>query len=421
MKFVKTFEALIAGVDFPGDEVRWNRDAPVGVQTILTYSFADAAEAARISGEEPAFRNLTPFGDQEKAAFRKAAAMYNRDTGLTLVEVPEGGTLRVSAAEGVAEWSGIAGLPVEGRAYTPLAFNRDGVDFEEGLGKGTRYFTTLLHEIGHAVGLKHPHEGSIRLLEHRDNSNQTVMSYTEKEPYQPNLREFDKEALHYLYGKSTKVEAEYDDASGMLHVRGSKSAENLLAADFAVDLRAGGGDDVARGSAGDDILSGQSGDDRLFGRDGGDALRGGDGADRLDGGGADDALFGGADDDALFGREGADWLAGEAGDDRLTGGAGRDLLSGGAGDDWIHGGAGADRLIGGAGADVFVFAPGDGRDVIVDFDPARDVLDLSRFGLDAPPEIVATTAGAAFAIDGAAVELPGAAPGDLLSPDLFLL
>ena len=62
-----------------------------------------------------------------------------------------------------------------------------------------------------------------------------------------------------------------------------------------------------------------------------------------------DALVGGAGDDVMLGGRGDDTLAGDGGADRLTGGRGDDVLTGG-GDD-----------------DLFVFADGDGADVINDF------------------------------------------------------
>lgn len=72
-------------------------------------------------------------------------------------------------------------------------------------------------------------------------------------------------------------------------------------------------------------------------------------------------------------------LAGSGGNDVLAGGAGGETLAGGQGDDVIMDGAGSDRMTGGAGADVFVLA-GDGvSDVITDFDPGQDRLDLSEW------------------------------------------
>lgn len=62
----------------------------------------------------------------------------------------------------------------------------------------------------------------------------------------------------------------------------------------------------------------------------------------------------------------------------VTGTSGRDTLAGTAGDDVITGGAGADTLTGGAGRDVFVYTSmRDAADVITDFTPGTDRLDLA--------------------------------------------
>ena len=72
-------------------------------------------------------------------------------------------------------------------------------------------------------------------------------------------------------------------------------------------------------------------------------------------------------------------LSGTDGDDVLVGGAGDDTLAGGAGDDILVDGAGFDDLTGGAGRDTFVFRADGVEDVIQDFDPALDRLDLSSW------------------------------------------
>lgn len=136
------------------------------------------------------------------------------------------------------------------------------------------------------------------------------------------------------------------------------------------------GDNVLRGATGSDRLTGGDGRDTIEGNAGNDLLRGGNGNDQLLGAGGNDTLSGEAEADVLWGGSGADLLEGGAGNDRLNGDAGVDTLRGGAGDDTLTGGAGNDRLIGGAGADVLVFAPGDGTDRVVGFDPVADGLRL---------------------------------------------
>jgi Ca2+-binding RTX toxin-like protein len=93
-----------------------------------------------------------------------------------------------------------------------------------------------------------------------------------------------------------------------------------------------------------------------------------------------------AGDDTRYGAEGADTLSGEAGNDLLIGRAGNDVLTGGTG---------ADRLSGDAGNDTYVFARGDGQDLIVEWSGSggwggNDTLQFAA-GID-PSEITVTRA-----------------------------
>ena len=168
------------------------------------------------------------------------------------------------------------------------------------------------------------------------------------------------------------------------------------------------------GRAGNDVLTGDGGDDLLNGGSGGDTLDGGSGTDtstyanqgsrvtadlegivRGQGAGRDDVfisienLVGTDFNDDLRGNADANNLTGGEGNDRLNGRAGDDRIVAGAGSDTLQGDAGSDRLIGGSGTDRFVFAsaddsrPGGGlRDVITDFNPNGEILDLARMDAD---------------------------------------
>ncbi|SFX65082.1 Hemolysin-type calcium-binding repeat-containing protein [Azotobacter vinelandii] len=94
-------------------------------------------------------------------------------------------------------------------------------------------------------------------------------------------------------------------------------------------------------------------------------------------------------DDSLTGNAMAEILDGGSGNDSLAGGLGNDVLRGGAGDDILNGGLGRDQLSGGEGADIFRFTSvadsyqnsGDNfSDLILDFDPGEDRIDLSGLG-----------------------------------------
>ena len=100
---------------------------------------------------------------------------------------------------------------------------------------------------------------------------------------------------------------------------------------------------------------------RIFGRKGNDVVSVTRGQNVLYGNGGNDTLTGGGRRDVLYGN---------AGDDVLNGNIGRDILVGGGGDD---------TLTGGARSDMFVYNTiAQGTDLIKDFTPALDVLDLRK-------------------------------------------
>jgi Ca2+-binding RTX toxin-like protein len=190
------------------------------------------------------------------------------------------------------------------------------------------------------------------------------------------------------------------DNDGITVLRGlSETDELLIGTDGDDILAAGSGNDSIEGGDGNDRLIGRAGSDSLSGEDGNDRLIAGSGDDVLNGGNGDDTLwdsegadrhFGGlgqdilvgrAGNDTLFGEDGFDRIYGGVGDDELSGGGGIDLVYGGADDDVISGGDGFDKLTGGDGADIFLIESGSGHDVIRDFQPGTDKIDLTPLNL----------------------------------------
>jgi len=80
-----------------------------------------------------------------------------------------------------------------------------------------------------------------------------------------------------------------------------------------------------------------------------------------------------------YGTNGNDNLTGSSAGEVLSGREGNDRVDGWAGDDILLDGAGRDSLRGGAGADIFVLEADATLDVILDFDPALDRIDLSAW------------------------------------------
>lgn len=156
------------------------------------------------------------------------------------------------------------------------------------------------------------------------------------------------------------------------------SGNDLIFGEDGNDFLVGGtGNDVVFGGKGNDFIDGGEGADRLFGGDGNDIILGGSGNDVIEGGRGNDLVDAGSGNDIVAGGDGADTIFGGTGDDKLSGQGGHDLIFGGSGNDLIIGGQGHDTLAGGSGEDVFYFASGFGKDVVLDFTPGADMLEIA--------------------------------------------
>lgn len=291
----------------------------------------------------------------------------------------------------------------------------------------------IIHELGHALGLKHPH--SVEYFPYRpamerawDSLEFTVMSYRSKiggrtqGQYTNEVGGFpqswmmlDIAALQAAYGANYTANAgntvyRWTPDSGRTTINGvtaiAPGANRLFLTvwdgggvdtydlrayrtDMVIDLAPGGfsrlstaqtaildrdAGDRAHGNVFNALL--YRGDDRslienALGGSGDDRIAGNDAANLLSGGAGDDGLTGGDGDDRLLGGDGDDNLRGDGGDDLLDGGDGEDVLRGEDGDDRLVGGLGADRLWGGSGDDVLL---GDGGDDLLQGDLGRDRL-----------------------------------------------
>lgn len=135
---------------------------------------------------------------------------------------------------------------------------------------------------------------------------------------------------------------------------------------------------IYRGTRFDDHIFGDLKSDTMFGLGGNDSLSGWNGSDTIDGGNGSDRITGDAGDDLLYGGNGNDRLFGGSNDDILRGGTGDDRLYGGRSYDTLIGGPGDDTLAGGSGQDTFVFSGNVSHDVILDYQPGTDLLNLTE-------------------------------------------
>ena len=173
----------------------------------------------------------------------------------------------------------------------------------------------------------------------------------------------------------------------------STAALNLIGNEFGQSIYGNAGANWLIGGGGDDYLIGLAGNDVYVVDNPSDAIleAPGEGDDRVIGSGGYSLGAGvsvetmttmnAASDVGLnmFGNEFGQSIYGNAGENFLGGLGGSDYLVGLEGNDILEGGPGNDFLAGGAGLDIFTFSPGDGIDLITDFDSGADSINLGFF------------------------------------------
>ena len=219
---------------------------------------------------------------------------------------------------------------------------------------GTRGSYVVVHELGHALGLKHPFEDAPHTLpDSEDRSMWTMMSYNESpNEYILTFSALDIAALQYLYGPSKKARLGDDTY-----------VYEFNSPNFVWD---GGGIDTIDANSSTRAVTiflehGRHGFNDFFGKaeritePGQITVNFGTEIENLIGSQHSDTLIGNHLQNEIHAGFGADTVEGKEGNDSLFGQSGDDLLDGGAGNDRLHGGRGSNTLIGGDGVDFAVF------------------------------------------------------------------
>ena len=241
----------------------WNWLAPT--RNVLYYSFSTSPANPNAGGQVTG--NVSSFNAAQQSATLAALSYISELTGIVFSAAASGsaadlhfGAVDIVGANvaGLCSWnysyssSGTAVVSYTADAWVYLD-NVQWAGENANPSAGSDGYETLLHELGHALGLKHPFEGGVTLPDNRDNTDYTLMSYTRVGAPDDQFAAYDIAALMWLYGG--------DGLGGLL---GQGTAGLYLV-----------------GSEGADVLTGGSGNDSFDGEAGNDSINGGGGTDSV--------------------------------------------------------------------------------------------------------------------------------------------
>jgi serralysin len=373
----------------------------------ITYAFFDFAGQV-YSSERSQFQ---PLSAAQRDAVRSAFAIWGELINVTFVEgsVAAADINLGNLATSETYYSAYANFPERSLEAGDIWFNLNAPSTQE-IGLAQAGFRTIMHEIGHALGISHPGNYNAspgvdltyanNAEYYQDSLQYTIMSYFASSStgalrtgFAATPMAHDIAAIQSLYGANMATRTG-DTVYGFHSNAGRAAFDFTLNTQPVVAIWDAGGVDTLD-------FSGWSSSSRIDLAEGASS----------DGGGQTfnvQIAFGARIENAVGG----------GGDDSLSGNRSGNTLSGGAGNDILAGGFGNDRVEGGAGADIFVFTStghsvgymirSDGKkflpDILADFTSGTDRIDLSAIDAD-----VGTAANDAFTFigTGAFTHLPG--------------
>ncbi|GAB4301911.1 MAG: hypothetical protein Fur0025_42390 [Oscillatoriaceae cyanobacterium] len=373
-------------------KVKW----PTPINGTLTYSFVTEASAFLYEGTESSVGEVS---EKVKNNVRKIMQEYNKILPFNLIEVPDRppntGQIRIMFSDGPSyAYAYEPGIGIGGDLHLSRDFEND-PDQAFSAAPGSYGYETLIHEIGHALGLKHPNnyaspdlnatdtvgEDGPFLPFFKDNNTNTVMSYTFVAVGASTPMAYDIRALQFLYGFSegNKGDNVYRfDGSNFIGVKqtiwdgGGNDTLDFsglpITESYFFDMNEGGQNTARSALNGSTYIS-----NTLVTDENGELVTDANGQLVVQANGP----FAANSYTTVIGfGVTIENLIGSPVNDDILGNNKDNIINGGGGGDLIIGSKGNDTLTGGAGPDVFVLSPGDGTDIITDFTNEQDRIAL---------------------------------------------
>lgn len=137
------------------ESYRLNHESPLKTPVTVTFSFPSQLPTT-YTGENAA--GWTPFSTEQQTATRSVLSLLQQQINVTFVEVADTAT-----GFGVMRFSNNSQASSSGYAIMPNSTSTDldadtwiAIGSDQGLESGGYNWMTLVHEIGHAIGLNHP-------------------------------------------------------------------------------------------------------------------------------------------------------------------------------------------------------------------------------------------------------------------------
>ncbi|WP_282608078.1 M10 family metallopeptidase C-terminal domain-containing protein [Pelagibius sp. Alg239-R121] len=342
----------------------------------ISYSFFNSKPAG-YSGEGDGF---SAFSAAQRTAAREAMQLWDDVAGVSFTETNDAsGDIRfanTTTGPGVA-WAYYPGGGRGGDVWVNPNYYHNSQLNPDDYG-----FLTMIHEVGHALGLSHPgayNAGSGQMITYansaeyaQDTREFTAMSYFNASysgadhvnggtSFAASPLLHDIAAIQSIYGVDTTTRTG-DTVYGFNSTAGRDAFDFTINSNPVVAIWDAGGTDTLDFSgytsyyatAKIDLNEGAFSDTPGMTRN--IAVAYGAKIENAEGGAWHDQIIGNALDNVLDGGSGGDTIWGNDGSDSLIGGAGNDTLDGGAGDDFFFGGTGDDSFGGGLGLDRVVYS-----------------------------------------------------------------